>query len=261
MKIIEIFGSKMIKITSELGKSVLMIKNVFYWLFKSKIEFEQTLKQTVRIGVDSAGVSALTSLFTGMVLSLQSGYTSKNLFNEPLYVGTVVGFSLVKELSPVLTAIVVAGRAGSSITAEIGTMAVTEQIDALYTLGTNPYSYLLIPRYIGFMIAIPILTLFSNIIGILGGFLVAYIKLSVPSTVFFDDILQFMEIKNFMHGFIKTFFFAFIIATVSCYKGLYTTGGAEGVGRSTTQSVVISMIMILAIDYFVSSFLVLVGIT
>ncbi|MCX7641944.1 MAG: ABC transporter permease, partial [Elusimicrobiales bacterium] len=189
------------------------------------------------------------------------GYTSKNLFNEPLYVGTVVGFSLVKELAPVLTAIVVAGRAGSSITAEIGTMAVTEQIDALYTLGTNPYSYLLIPRYIAFLITLPILTLISNVIGIIGGFFVAYIKLSVPSTVFFDDIFQFMEIKNFLHGFIKTFFFAFTLATISCYKGLYTTGGAQGVGKATTESVVISMVMILAIDYFISSLLVIIGIT
>jgi len=238
-----------------------MIKNLFFWLFNSKLEKKEVFKQTVRIGVDSLGVATLTSLFTGMVLALQSGYTSKNLFNEPLYVGTVVGFSLVKELAPVLTAIVVAGRAGSSVTAEIGSMAVTEQIDALYTLGTNPSTYLLIPRYLAFMIALPVLTLFSNIVGILGGYIVSSIKLSIPSTVYFDDILQYMEVKNFMHGFIKTFFFAFMIATVSCYKGLYTEGGAEGVGKSTTNSVVLSMVLILAIDYFVSAFLVLIGIT
>lgn len=261
MKFLLYLGLNTIRIVKELGKITIMIKNVFYWSIKSPFEKEQILKQTIRIGIDSIGVTILTSLFTGMVLSLQSGSTSKNLFNEPLYVGTVVGFSLVKELAPVLTAIVVAGRAGSSITAEIGTMVVTEQIDALYTLGTNPYSYLLIPRYIGFLIALPILTLFSNIVGILGGFFVAYMKLSVPSTVYFDDIFQFMEIKNFMHGFIKTFFFAFTLATISCYKGLYTTGGAEGVGKSTTQSVVLSMVMILAIDYFVSSLLVLIGIS
>ncbi|MGC8866964.1 MAG: MlaE family ABC transporter permease [Elusimicrobiales bacterium] len=260
MSFIGIFGRYVIEIAYELGRVVLMIKNLFYWFFKSKLETEQIFKQTVRIGIDSLGVTLLTNLFTGMVLSLQTGYTSKSLFNEPLYVGTIVGFSLVKELAPVLTAIVVAGRVGSNITAEIGTMVVTEQIDALYTLGTNPYTYLLLPRYIAFLIALPVLTLFANIMGILGGCLVAYIKLSVPSTIFFDDIFQFMEVKNFMHGFIKTFFFAFTIATVSSYKGLYTSGGAEGVGRATTQSVVISMIMILVIDYFVSSLLVLVGI-
>ncbi|HOJ86813.1 MAG: MlaE family ABC transporter permease [Elusimicrobiales bacterium] len=254
-------GEISIKIALHLGRTFFMVKNVLFWLFHSKLEKNEIFKQTVRIGVDSLGVTTLTSLFTGMVLALQSGYTSKNLFNEPLYVGTVVGFSLVKELAPVLTAIVVSGRAGSSVTAEIGTMAVTEQIDALYTLGTNPSTYLLIPRYFAFIIALPILTVFANIVGIFGGFLVSSIKLSIPSSVYFDDILQFMEVKNFMHGFIKTFFFAFTIATVSCYKGLYTEGGAEGVGRATTNSVVLSMILILAIDYFVSSFLVLIGIT
>jgi len=196
-----------------------------------------------------------------MVLALQSGYTSKSLFNEPLYVGSVVGFSLVKELGPVLTAIVVAGRAGAAVTAEIGTMKVTEQIDALYTLGTNPSSYLIIPRYIAFFITLPILTIFSDFIGILGGFMVSVVKLGVASTVYWDDIFMYMEIKNFMHGFIKSFFFAFMIATVSCYKGLYTEGGAQGVGKSTTQSVVSSMVLILVIDYFVSSLLVAVGIT
>ncbi|MEF3279410.1 MAG: ABC transporter permease [Elusimicrobiota bacterium] len=254
-------GKLTIKIARHLGRASVMIKNVFFWTFMAKLEKKEIFKQTTRIGVNSIGVTTLTSLFTGMVLALQSGYTSKNLFNEPLYVGTVVGFSLVKELAPVLTAIVVSGRAGSSVTAEIGTMVVTEQIDALYTLGTNPSVYLLIPRYFAFLIALPLLTVFANVMGILGGFIVSIIKLGIPSTVYFDDIFQFMEVKNFMHGFIKTFFFAFTIATVSCYKGLYTEGGAEGVGRSTTNSVVLSMILILAIDYFVSSFLVLIGIT
>lgn len=259
--IIENIGKITIRTAMHLGRASLMVKDVIFWLFHSKLEKREIYKQTVRIGVDSIGVTTLTSLFTGMVLALQSGYTSKNLFNEPLYVGTVVGFSLVKELAPVLTAIVVSGRAGSSVSAEIGTMAVTEQIDALYTLGTNPSVYLLIPRYFAFIIALPILTLFANVVGILGGFAVSVVKLGISSIVYFDDIFQFMEVKNFMHGFIKTFFFAFTISTVSCYKGLYTEGGAEGVGKSTTDSVVLSMILILAIDYFVSSLLVLIGIT
>jgi len=254
-------GEVTINLSFHLGRCCLMIKNIFFWLFNSRLEKNEIIKQSVRIGVESIGVVILTSLFTGMVLALQSGYTSKNLFNEPLYVGTVVGFSLVKELAPVLTAIVVSGRAGSSVTAEIGTMVITEQVDALYTLGTNPSSYLLIPRYIAFLIALPILTLFANVIGIVGGFVVSYVKLGIASTIYFDDIFQYMEVKNFMHGFIKTFFFAFAIATISCYKGLYATGGAEGVGKATTQSVVLSMIIILAIDYFVSSFLVILGIT
>ena len=254
-------GIYFISISEKLGQSFLMIKSSLFWLFHSRFEMKETLKQTVRIGVDSITVTSLTSLFTGMVLALQSGYTSRSLFNEPLYVGSVVGFSLVKELGPVLTAIVVVGRAGASITAEIGTMKVTEQIDALFTLGTNPYSYLLIPRYIAFLIALPILTVFSDFIGIFGGFIVSTAKLGVASSVYWDDILNYMEVKNFMHGLIKSFFFAFIIATISCYKGLYTSNGAQGVGKSTTESVVSSMVFILAIDYFVSAVLVAIGIT
>lgn len=260
-RFLENLGKNTINLLESLGKLYFMMKNLFFWLYHAKLEKKEIYKQTVRIGIESIGVCTLTSLFTGMVLALQSGTTSKNLFNEPLYVGTVVGFSLVKELAPVLTAIVVAGRAGSSVTAEIGTMVVTEQIDALYTLGTNPSTYLLIPRYFAFLIALPVLTLFSNFIGIFGGLIVSIIKLSIPSTVYIDDILQYMEIKNFMHGFIKTFFFAFTIATVSCYKGLHTKGGAEGVGKSTTESVVYSMVLILAIDYSISALLVILGIS
>ena len=254
-------GEHLINLARKLGQTWYMVGSVFFWLFRSKLEFRQIVKQTTRIGVDSVSVTTLTSLFTGMVLALQSGYSSKSLFNEPLYVGSVVGFSLVKELGPVLTAIVVAGRAGAAVTAEIGTMKVTEQIDALYTLGTNPSRYLLIPRYFAFMIALPLLTVFSDFIGITGGFIVSVVKLRVASSVYWDDIFMYMEIKNFMHGFIKSFFFAFIIATVSCYKGLHTEGGAQGVGMATTESVVSSMVLIMAVDYFVSALLVSIGIT
>lgn len=254
-------GKNLIELSRKLGQTYYMAESAFLWMFYSPLEKKEIIKQTVRIGVNSLSVTSLTSLFTGMVLALQSGYTSKSLFNEPLYVGSVVGFSLVKELGPVLTAIVVAGRAGAAVTAEIGTMRVTEQIDALYTLGTNPSSYLVIPRYFAFFIALPVLTVFSDFIGIIGGFIVSSIKLSVASSVYFDDIFNYMEIKNFMHGFIKSFFFAFTIATVSCYKGLHAEGGAQGVGKATTESVVTSMVLILAIDYFVSALLVAIGIS
>jgi phospholipid/cholesterol/gamma-HCH transport system permease protein len=188
------------------------------------------------------------------------GYTSKNWFNEPLYIGTMVAFSLVKELAPVLTAIVVAGRVGAAVTAEIGTMRVTEQIDALYTLGTNPTRYLLIPRYIAFMITLPLLTIFADFTGVLGGFLVSTVKLNVPSSVYWSDIFTFMGVKNFMHGLLKSFVFAFMIATVACYKGLHCEEGAEGVGKATTEAVVMSMVLVLVLDYFVSAMLVAVGI-
>ena len=253
-------GRRALTMAGKMGAVALMVKSTTVWLFKARPEGREIVKQSMRIGVDSLAVTILTSFFTGMVLALQMGYTSKNLFNEPLYIGTMVAFSLVKELAPVLTSIVIAGRVGAAVTAEIGTMKVTEQLDALYTLGTNPTRYLLIPRYAAFMITIPLLTVFADFTGIFGGFLVSTIKLHVPSSVYWNDIFTFMEIKNFMHGFLKTFAFAFMIATVSCYKGLTCEEGSEGVGKATTEAVVLSMVLVMVLDYFISAMLVAVGI-
>ena len=256
----EYVGREFLSLAEAMGAAALMLKSVVFWFFRSKFELRETAKQSVKIGVDSLGVTALTSFFTGMVLSLQSGHSSKNLFNEPLYIGTLVAFSILKELGPVLTSIVVAGRAGAVVTAEIGTMKVTEQIDALYTLGTNPTRYLLVPRYIAFMITLPLLTVFADFIGILGGCIVGATKLGIPASVFMGDIYTYLEVTDFMHGFLKTFFFAFMIATVSCYKGMNTKGGAEGVGKATTEAVVTSMVLVMVLDYFISAALVAVGI-
>ncbi|MBI5745164.1 MAG: ABC transporter permease [Elusimicrobia bacterium] len=256
----EKLGHEFMSLAEALGSAALMLKSVVYWLIRSKFELSETLKQAVKIGVDSFTVTALTSFFTGMVLALQMGYSTKNLFNEPLFIGTLVAFSMLKELGPVLTSIVVAGRAGAVVTAEIGTMQVTEQIDALYTLGTNPTRYLLVPRYLAFLITLPLLTVFADFIGVMGGCIVGAVKLGVPASVYFDDIFTYLEIADFLHGFLKTYFFAFMIATVSCYKGLHTKGGAEGVGKSTTEAVVVSMVMVMVMDYFISALLVAVGV-
>ena len=253
-------GREFLALTRALGGAALMLRSVLFWFLRSRLEFSETVKQCVSIGVDSVTVTALTSFFTGMVLSLQTGNSSKNLFNEPLYIGTMVAFTMLKELGPVLTSIVVAGRAGAVVTAEIGTMSVTEQIDALYTLGTNPTRYLLVPRYIAFMIMLPLLTVLADFLGVLGGALVGVVRLGIPTTVFMNDIYTYVHVKDFMHGFLKTFAFAFMIATVSCYKGLNTKGGAEGVGKSTTEAVVTSMVLVMVIDYFIRAILVAVGV-
>lgn len=257
---LQLVGGQVLDVVKDVGKAGLMVRSSARWLFRGPVEGRQTLTQCLRIGVDSLPVTALTSFFTGMVLALQSGTTSQYIFNEPLYVGTVVGFSVVMELGPVLTAIVVAGRAGAAIAAEIGTMKVTEQIDALTTLGTGPVRYLVIPRYLACFVMLPLLTVFSAISGIFGGFAVSVGKLNIPSTVYYDDIFTFMKVHHFMHGFLKTFVFAFVIATVCCHRGLRTTGGAEGVGKATTSAVVISMVSILLLDYFATAVLVALGI-
>ena len=250
----------MMGLLGQVGGATQMVRSCFFWLFHSRFEFKQAVEQSVTIGVESFGVTALTSFFTGMVLALQAGNTIDSIFGDPIFVGTIVTFSLIRELGPVLTSVVVSGRAGAAVTAQIGTMAVTEQIDALYTLGTNPIRYLVIPRMVGFVFTMPILTLFSNLFGVLGGYFVAVYALGVPGEIYMTDITSFMGAKDFMHGFIKSFAFAFMVGTVCCYKGISTSGGAEGVGKSTTGAVVTTIVLILVLDYFLTAILTAFGI-
>jgi phospholipid/cholesterol/gamma-HCH transport system permease protein len=255
------FGREVLSAAEEMGHFVFLVRSTFQWMLRSKIEWRQTLIQMGRIGVDSLPVTAMTMFFTGMVLSLQSGATTKHFFNVPLFLGTVVSFSIVMELGPVLTAVVIAGRAGAAIAAELGTMKVTEQIDALYTLGTDPVRYLVIPRLLAFLMVLPLLTVVSDFTGILGGLFVARVKYDIPTIVYWHDIIDNMQVKHFVHGFLKTFVFAFLVSMVSCYKGITTRGGAEGVGKATTQAVVISMVLVLVVDYFATALLNALGIT
>ncbi len=242
------------------GDVALLVGQLIKSMVRHGVDFDLFLAQASRIGVDSLAVVGVTSIFVGMVLALQTGYSFKEVFNEPMYVGTVVGFSILKELGPVLTAIVVSGRIGASIAAELGTMKVTEQIDALYTLGTNPIRYLGVPRFLGAFLMLPILTIYADFLGILGGYFISTIRLGIPSAVYWEDIVGHIDMGVVVHGLLKTFAFAAIVATTACYMGFNTFGGAEGVGRATTKAVVASMVMILVSDYFLSAVLVAFGI-
>ncbi len=253
-------GAVTLDTAEALGRVAAMVRKSFSLISKGKWEPALSVTQMNEIGVASFPVVGLTSLFTGMVLAFQSGFSFMKVFNEPIYVGSVVGLSLVKELGPVLTSVVIAGRVGAAITAELGTMNVTEQIDALYTLGTSPVRYLAVPRYIAMMIMVPILAALANIIGIIGGWIVAVSQLKIPGSVYWDEVRTFVELNDVSHGIIKSFFFGLIIVTTSCYMGFNCSGGAEGVGRATTRGVVISMVLILVGDYFLSALLVSVGI-
>lgn len=246
---------------TSLGKVTNIIFATIFWIAKGSVNWKNTVIQMVEVGWSSFPVILVTSLFTGMVLALQMGASMKNMFNEPVYLGSIVCLSLVKELGPVLTCIVISGRIGAAIAAEIGTMKVTEQIDALYTLGTDPVRYLAVPRFIACMLMIPVLVVLSNIVGTLGGLIVAVYQWHVPSTVYWSDITYYMTMNAFLHGFIKTFFFAGIIVFTSYYKGTHCTGGAEGVGKTTTNAVMISMLLVLISDYFISAVLVSIGIS
>jgi phospholipid/cholesterol/gamma-HCH transport system permease protein len=260
LKLANALGGFVMGMAESIGAVAVIWKKTFSLIFTGKWEARLTIVQLSEIGVSSFPVVALTSLFTGMVLAFQSGYSFMKVFNEPIYVGSVVGLSLVKELGPVLTSMVISGRVGAAITAELGTMNVTEQLDALYTLGTSPVRYLAVPRYIAMMIMVPILSALANIIGIIGGFIVANLQLRIPSGVYWDEVSTLVDVNDVAHGLIKSFFFGLIIVTTSCYMGFQTSGGAEGVGRATTRAVVISMVLILVGDYFLSALLVALGI-
>ncbi len=259
--LLELLGGRALKTAETMGQFTMLVRSTAFWLVRSPIEWRQTVTQMLQIGVQSAPVSILTSLFTGMVLALETGSSFINLFNEPVFTGTIVSFAICKELGPVMTAVVVSGRAGAAIAAELGTMKVTEQIDALYTLGTDPVRYLVIPRVIAFLMVLPILTIFSDFAGVFGGGLVGYLKLGIPPNVYWHEVFDHLDTEQFFHGLVKTFFFAFAISFISCFKGIFTRGGAEGVGRATTEAVVYSMVSVLVMDYFITAILVAIGIT
>ena len=238
-----------------IGIASQLVIDTFLCIIKCQVNLKNIVIQMVEVGYMSFPIVVLTSFFTGMVLALQVGSATANFFNEPVYIGMITGYSLVKELGPVLTSVVITGRIGAAITAEIGTMKVTEQIDALYTLGTNPIRYLAVPRFIACIFMVPLLVAISNIIGIYGGLLVSSLTWDIPSTVYIGDILDVMTVQTFLHGFIKSFFFAGILVTVACHKGFQCSGGAEGVGKATTSSVMVTMVLMLISDYFLTDLL------
>ena len=233
------------------GASLLFVRTIS-WIPIPPIQRSHIVSQMKRIGIDSFPIVFLTSLFTGIVLALQSAYQMQRLQAE-MYIASLVALSIIRELGPVLTALVVAGRVGASITAELGTMRVTEQIDALETLATNPVKYLVVPRFIALFVMLPILTIYADIIGIMGGYIVGVGRLGVSSSMYMRMTWDSMVYKDIFTGLAKAVCFAVIICIIACYEGMNTEGGAEGVGKSTTLSVVISFIMIIAADCLITA--------
>lgn len=206
-----------------------------------------TFEQMLKIGVQSLPIVSLIALFTGIILAFQTAYQMQKLSAE-MYVANIVALSITRELGPVLTALVVAGRVGASIAAELGTMSVTEQIDALETLATNPIKFLVVPRLLALMFMLPVLNIYSDLVGMFGGYLIGVFQLGIRSEMYTTLTFDTLAYKDIFAGLIKAGVFGIIIAIVSCYEGLNTRGGAEGVGRSTTRAVVMSFIYILAVD-------------
>ena len=208
----------------------------------------------LEIGVRSLPVVLITAIFTGMVFALQT-YTGFKRFGAEAVVGTVVALSMTRELGPVLTGLIVAGRAGAAIAAELGTMRVTEQIDALETLATNPVKYLIVPRFIAGICMLPALAIVADIVGITGGYFVTVGLFDTSSVVYWKRTWNYLEMNDIYSGLIKAGFFGASISLISCYMGFYTRGGAQGVGKSTTGAVVLSSMTILISDYLLSAWL------
>ncbi len=207
-----------------------------------------------RIGVQSWFIVAISSLFIGMVLAFQSAYQMQKIAAE-IYIASLVALSIVREIGPVITALIVAGRVGSAIAAELGTMKVTEQIDALMTLAADPVRYLVVPRFLAMLVALPLLTLWADAIGIFGGFMVGTLKLGILPSLYWKMTIIPLFFKDLISGLLKSFIFGMIICVVSCFEGFRTQGGAEGVGRSTTVAVVTSFILIIMADCVVTALL------
>ena len=229
------------------GSLALLFAQTVGGVFTQPVRRRAVASEIVKIGVQSWLIVFLSSLFIGMVLAFQSAYQMQRLAAEN-YIASLVALSVVREIGPVITALIVAGRVGSAIAAELGTMKVTEQIDALMTLAVNPGRFLVVPRFIGMLVALPILTLWADAIGILGGFLVGTMKLSILPSLYWKMTTIPLVYKDLTSGLLKSVIFGIIICVVSCFEGFRTEGGAEGVGRSTTVAVVTSFILIIAAD-------------
>jgi phospholipid/cholesterol/gamma-HCH transport system permease protein len=217
-------------------------------LFRRPLYFGIIVEQMEQIGVRSLSIVLLTCFFTGMVLALQTGYQIAR-FGAKVYIGIVVALSIVRELGPVLTALVVAGRVGAGIAAELGSMQVTEQIDAMRAMATNPIKKLVTTRLIALLIMLPILTIVGDLIGIIGGGLVSIYSLGLDYSFYKSTTISALTLQDVFTGLVKPVVFAVIIAIVGCYLGLSTTGGTQGVGKSTTLSVVTSSILIFLFDF------------
>lgn len=234
------------------GRLSIFILNSLWLGLRPPYYPRQLLRQLKDMGYNSLAVVGLTALFTGMVLALQS-YTGFTRFSAEGAVATVVVLSITRELSPVMAGLMVAGRVGASMAAEIGTMRVTEQIDALSTLSTNPLKYLVVPRIIAGVTMLPLLVLIGDIIGVFGGYVVSIYKLGFNPASYLQQTREFLEPIDVISGLVKSSVFGFCIATMSCYQGYYSKGGAQGVGAATTNAVVSSSVLILLLNYLLTA--------
>jgi len=251
MRALQLIGSVVLGFLESTGRLVLFAVAAIGHCFRPPIYWRSLGRQLVDIGYYSLPVVGLTAIFTGMVLALQS-YTGFSRFSAESAIATVVVVSITRELGPVLAGLMVAGRIGASMAAEIGTMRVTEQLDALTTLSTNPMKYLVAPRLIAGFVMLPLLVLVADIIGVFGGYLVAVYKLGFNPSTYIQNTWEAFRFADLSSGLVKASAFGFIITLMGCYHGYTSRGGAQGVGAATTNAVVSASILILCFDYILT---------
>ena len=251
LQLVQCIGAYTIALVNTCGEVSLFLFKVVFTFVTTKLKLHKLFEQMKAIGVDSLSIVLLTGISTGGVLALQT-YSGFKRFGGEEFLGPVVALSMIRELGPVLTGLMVAGRVGSSIAAELGTMQITEQIDALKTLCINVFQFLMVPRVLGATIILPFLTVFSMMCGIGGGYCVYVYVLHLNGEQYISGIRTFVEFSDISGGLIKAAVFGMILSWIGCYKGFNTRGGAKGVGSATTESVVASSIMILIANYFLT---------
>lgn len=254
MSLLERFGRIFLRLFEQTGLWFRMLWRSILWGFRPPYEIGEWFRQMVRVGVDSVPVVFLTTMFTGMVMALQM-YTGFHRVHAENFVGSAVALAMLRELSPVLVGLMVAGRVGSSMAAEIGTMRVTEQIDALQALATDPVQYLFVPRIIAGVLMLPLLVILGDALGVGGGYLVAVKLLGVNPVIYEQNTYAFLKLSDLWSGLVKAGVFGLILTLTGCVRGYYTSGGAEGVGRATTQAVVSASLIILLTDFFLTKLL------
>lgn len=244
----------MVRFLERLGAIGILSRDFFRCLIRRPFELGLVIEQLDELGVRSLNIVNLTAIFTGMVLALQMGQLLSR-FGAKVYVSRIMGLSLFREMGPVLTALLVAGRVGSGISAELGTMQVTDQIDAMRSLATNPIKKLVVPRVLATVLILPVLTIFADAVGLLGGLAIALSELGLTASYFFSSLTQNTELRDVFSGLGKSVVFGYLIAIIACQNGLDVSGGADGVGRATTSTVVTASVSILVADFFLTKLL------
>jgi phospholipid/cholesterol/gamma-HCH transport system permease protein len=254
LRLFQSVGSTAIDWMAGMGRMMTLLISALLWAFVPPFRLHRVMRQIHFMGWRSLLVVVLTGAFTGMVLGLQGYYTLRK-FGATAMLGPAVALSLIREIGPVLCALVVTGRAGSAMAAEIGIMRITDQIDALSVMALNPVKYLISPNILAGLITLPLLTAIVNVVGIYGGYLVGVQLLGVGQGVYFGEMQNIVSAYDIKIGFVKSLSFGFLMSWICCYKGFYTRFGAEGVSQATTEAVVMSSVWILICDYFLTSVL------